>query len=456
MIPRLRRQPASLIPAILLCAACVAWTAETEPGLAETTGALHAELPWPVQLALRKKGGKQTLVASLRLDGEEPAPFELDELYAPLFKIGRTAALRIPEATHIELATADPAGRQVFARVSAQAIQQLHERKISADDFKSKVVYKVETAADVTAEDLYQSALSTNDGEVEIELLKKAAARDDTCLNAQAMLGFLLYSAGDVKNALPHLQAAVKLAPQYLEPRWFLVSALRDTSAWEPMLEQIRLCEAIAINDDCLIVPHLDLPPKRAKNMSDAWTKNVILREVSQIKCAYLIQFNKPEAAAALKTHLKTWPDDPLGHYHQGVVSLSKNDYSTAHKELELTVTFNPRAANAWRLLGLIYGDRKKFKDEALALRCALTAGDEQADNYVKLSYAYAQLNEWHDCKHVAAEGLARHPNEATLRLNFKEAHKRIVAQNLKQTHPFYPLTAPLDIQNTDLSAAEK
>jgi hypothetical protein len=62
------------------------------------------------------------------------------------------------------------------------------------------------------------------------------------------------------------------------------------------------------------------------------------------------------------------------------------------------------------------------------------------------------QLNEWHDCKHVSAEGLKWFPLEASLRLNFKKAHKVILLRGLKQKRPPSPLTAPLNSQETDLS----
>jgi cytochrome c-type biogenesis protein CcmH/NrfG len=423
---------------------------EDDKALQDAAAALQKALGRPVKLEIHQNAQQRVLVARLLPQAETPAPWEQQDLFVPLFRTGCAANRRALDVERVQVRSSDPLSQAVTAETSLAAVRQFYDKQISPEDFKKAVSYRVQRK-DFTADELHRQALATGDNEQETALLRQAVAKDPQHLPARALLAFKLFNTGD-PDTLPHLLETRKLAPKALEVRWFLASTYRNAKAWDQMLAESVATEALAEADGVSIVPSLNLPEERAKQLSEAWNKNVILRELSQFRCAYFIDAKKPDAQAAVEAHVKAWPDDATGHLLLGIHHMTREDAAKAQRSLEKSAALNPSNITLWRMLGVVYAARKKYREEALAMRRALVLGDEQADNYVKLGFAYAQLEEWYDCKHVSGEGLKLFPIEEALRRNFKEAHKVILLRSLKQPHPVYPLSSPLDIQEMDLA----
>lgn len=437
-------------PLLAAFAAAAVLAGEADQTLRDTAAALQKTLGQPLQLEVRKDAEQRVLVAKLLPQADAAAPWEQQDLFVPLFRIGCAATRRALDVDHVQVRSADPLAQTVWLETSLASVRRYYDKQISAEEFKKAATYRVQRK-DFTADELYRQALATGDNEAETELLRKAVAKDPQHLPACALLGFKLFNSG-AEDALTHLLAARKLAPKALEVSWFVASAYRNASAWERMLSEIAACEALAAGDGELLVPRLNLPEARARQLSEAWTKSFILKELSQYKCIYFIDAKRAEAQPALEAYLKTWPEDATGHRLMGIFRIVQEDAGKALRSFEKSAALDPNCASTWRLLGIAYGEKKKYREEALAMRRAIALGDHRADNYVKLGFAYAQLDEWYDCKNVSAEGLKRHPQEDSLRRNFKEGHKVILLRNLKPQHPPYPMSAPLDLAETDLS----
>jgi tetratricopeptide (TPR) repeat protein len=161
--------------------------------------------------------------------------------------------------------------------------------------------------------------------------------------------------------------------------------------------------------------------------------------EVYKLLAFNAVLLNRLEIVeAALRKALELAPDDPVAHFHQGLLYYTTNRFGLAESEFQRVIQLDPKYMKAYDMLGLA---QEELEDDAVVIRTYQQAIELTEQQKVKDGSAYLHLAKF-----------------LWLRNRFEEslpAARRAVELNPKSAEAYYVLGRVLDKLGRDLEAKE-
>ncbi|GIV57426.1 MAG: hypothetical protein KatS3mg042_0339 [Rhodothermaceae bacterium] len=267
----------------------------------------------------------------------------------------------------------------------------------------------------------YADTLALREG---VRRLERALAEDAEHGEAQYLLGFARVQLGEVKAALPALEAAVRLDPNIPERLNTLAQAYeavgRDPAVIarlyrraldiQPALADVRVNYGRFLETQGRIEEALR--EYRAAIEERPWLATAHFN-----LGAALVRTGEVEAGeAALRRALELDPDHPDALTNLGLVYLVRGDRATAQTYLERAVTANPDHPIALSNLGAFYLEEDRLDRAIDLLTRAVEARPDYVDALANLALAHFRNDDMARAERYARRVLALEPDNTLAR----------------------------------------
>lgn len=221
---------------------------------------------------------------------------------------------------------------------------------------------------------------------------------------AEHNLGSYLLAAGRLSEAVPHLEAALRIRPESAPSRSDLASALAQTPGRLPEAI-IQYQAALRLLPDSAILHH-NLASALAKFPERLPEAIAEYQAALRIRPDYAEAHNNlglvlaaipgrlPEAIAEYRAALRVQPDYAEAHYNLGVaLSKTSGGLAEAAAEFESSLRLNPDSAEAHNNLGAALSQLPGRASEAIGhFEAALRIQPDYADAHYNLGVALSQV----------------------------------------------------------------
>lgn len=205
-------------------------------------------------------------------------------------------------------------------------------------------------------------------------------------------LSFLKIALGKNVEAQKIINSWLREDPANIEARNLYADFLIHLSDERKAIEQLRLASAL----DTTIKTRLKLANllHSQNNLFEALSEyqTILQKEPRNLNALQGAANNfkalgyKDEAVVMYKQIVETYPDDILSNYNYGLLLQENKDLENARTQYEIVTKLNPKFAQAYYVLGLVYWDLgEKVKAKEIWQEFMANSNDEGLKNRVKL-----------------------------------------------------------------------
>jgi len=171
-------------------------------------------------------------------------------------------------------------------------------------------------------------------------------------------------------------------------------------------------------------------------------------RNVTCPKCkaSFFVQKQVPQTSQA-----KTGPEDAVVRYKEGVKLLKERHIDAAIEKFNLAIQANPQYGEAYRSLGLAYGQKNLWAEASQVLEKALTSQPDDLQALKNLGVAYLQQKKFADAERMLQKALHYAPDDEKVK-----SYLAVALRSRNQPEAFpgaQPSSPPVETRAETLSA---
>lgn len=150
----------------------------------------------------------------------------------------------------------------------------------------------------------------------------------------------------------------------------------------------------------------------------------------------------KCQTAFVIKKPQPSSPSDETAgmadtHYRNGVKLLKQRQVDAAIEQLNLTLKHNAQHAEAYRYLGLAYGQKNLWVEASQVLRKAVELQPADVQSLKNLGVAYLKQDQYADAIEVLQQALTHAPADTKARSYHELAIQKLAEQRARDDDPF-------------------
>lgn len=159
-------------------------------------------------------------------------------------------------------------------------------------------------------------------------------------------------------------------------------------------------------------------------------------------KCKVPFVVKKPTAESA--------PADTDSHYQEGVKLLKQRQVDAAIEQLNLAIQNNPQHAEAYRYLGLAYGQKNLWAEASQVLQKAVNFKPDDVQSLKNLGVAHLKLNQISEAVQALGQALQHAPDDSKAKMYYELAAEKYAEQQKQEQLPEEEADEPRDFAPPD------